>query len=98
MLSVRDKSGLNLFFLGAVFLLFTFAVGWLRPESHDSQSTNQYAISVASMGLILGGVIRVRVGLGCLVIQIFNPELMVQDIGVSLGVIGVEFSGLLFSF
>ncbi len=42
------------------------------------------------------GVIGVRVGLGCLVIQVFNPELMVQDIGVSLGVIGVEFSGLSF--
>ena len=86
--SIRDKNGLVIFFLGAALLLFTFAVGWLRRNNLNSPSTDRSAVLFALMGFVLGGSIGARFGFGHLVIQVFNPELMVQDYGVSLGATG----------
>lgn len=86
--NVRDKNGLAIFFLGAALLLFTFAVGWLRRNNLNSPSTDKSAVLFALMGMVLGGSVGARFGFGRLVIQVFNPELMVQDYGVSLGTTG----------
>lgn len=86
--SIRGKEGLPIFFLGAALLLFTFAVGWLRLGTRNTQTTNRYAILCALTGLVLGGVIGAKSGFGLVMISIFNPELMVQDFGVPLGAMG----------
>lgn len=86
--STNGKEGMAFFFFGAVWLLCTLAVGLLRWGTPNPPSTNKFAIVGAVIGLLFGGVIGANCGFGRVVIAVFNPELMEQDFGMTLGAIG----------
>ncbi len=86
--STNGKEGMAFFFLGAVWLLCTLAVGLLRWGTPNPPSTNKFAIVGAVIGLFFGGVIGANCGFGRVVIAVFNPELMEQDFGMTFGAIG----------
>jgi hypothetical protein len=79
-----DKAGLFIFFLGSLTLICAVVVG---PRRH-AQRTNTPAIACALIGLLLGGVVGEKIGLGRAMITVFNPDLPEQDFGATFGAIG----------
>ena len=94
--STRDKEGMLIFFLGAALLLCTLAVGGTRLVTGKTPTTNKFAISGATIGLFLGGVVGAQTGFGRVMISIFNPDFPERDIGTSFGAIGGGILGAFF--